>query len=304
MASSSVPDRNPHPPHLTSRLMTLKTSSPGGSNQRREKNFQEFILDTSSRESVISLENLKISFSSAELHPATWIVKCTLHQRIPFLWTTVVQIYPASGKPINNEFHISDGSSYFLIGLKVIRELEVRESLLLSSATALSEEINKLMTTCMVIDPIHLETEGIPIFLKRRILPMDYDNLCVKSGWNYKMRESVMSFTPLFGLHQTWHPWRKMASHRESVVIIEWPLIKCSKIISSQLQKQKTSLTAWSHPNFFSVIDLRNAFLQVPLDEASKQLLQYPHQMVSTDTASSHWVFRLLQLSSKKRWIK
>ncbi len=56
---------------------------------------------------------------------ATRIVKCAMHQRIPFLGTAKVPIYSALGKPINCEFHISEDSSYSLIGLKVIRELGV-----------------------------------------------------------------------------------------------------------------------------------------------------------------------------------
>ncbi len=100
-----------------------------------------------------------------------------MHQRIPFLGTAVVPIYSASGKPINCEFHVLEDSSYSLIGLKVIHELGVSVCLLLPSSTTSHEEINKLLTTCdnatggMTIDPIHLETEGNPIFLKRRILP-------------------------------------------------------------------------------------------------------------------------------------
>ncbi len=89
----------------------------------------------------------------------------------------MVPIFSTSSKPINCEFHNSEENSYSLIGLKVIRELGVSECLLLPSSTASSEEINKLLTICgnatggMAIDPIHLETEGDPIFLKRRILP-------------------------------------------------------------------------------------------------------------------------------------
>ncbi len=59
----------------------------------------------------------------------------------------------------------------------MIRELGVSVCLLLPSSTTSHEEINKLLTTCdnatggMTKDPIHLETEGNPIFFKRRILP-------------------------------------------------------------------------------------------------------------------------------------
>ncbi len=59
----------------------------------------------------------------------------------------------------------------------MIRELGVSVCLLLPSSTTSQEEINKLLTTCdnatggMTKDPIHLETKGDPIFLKRRILP-------------------------------------------------------------------------------------------------------------------------------------
>ncbi len=78
---------------------------------------------------------------------------------------------------MNCELHILEDSSYSLIVLKVIRELGVSVCLLLPSSSTSHEEINKLLTTCdnatggMTIDPIHLETEGDPIFLKRQILP-------------------------------------------------------------------------------------------------------------------------------------
>ncbi len=173
MASSSVPDWNPpfdKSSYDPENFITQWFKSTAGK-------YHEFILDTASRESVISLGNLKLFFPSAKLRPATRIVKCAMHQRIPFLGTAMIPIYSASGKPINCEFHISEDSSYSLIGLKVIRELGVSVCLLLPSSTTSHEEINKLLTTCdnatggMTIDPIHLEAEGDPIFLKRRILP-------------------------------------------------------------------------------------------------------------------------------------
>ncbi len=72
----------------------------------------------------------------------------------------------------------------------MIHELGASVCLLLPSSTASSEEINKLLTTCdnatggMAIDPVHLENEGDPIFLKRRILRMGYENPCViQKNW-------------------------------------------------------------------------------------------------------------------------
>ncbi len=56
----------------------------------------------------------------------------------------------------------------------MIHELGVSICHHLPSSTASSEESNKLLTTRdnatggMAIDPIHLETEGDPIFLKRK----------------------------------------------------------------------------------------------------------------------------------------
>ncbi len=90
----------------------------------------------------------------------------------------MVPIHSASRKPINCEFHISEDSSHFLIGLKVIRELGVGVCLLLllPSSTTSHEEINKLLTTCdnatggMTIDPLVLESEGEPISFNRRIV--------------------------------------------------------------------------------------------------------------------------------------
>ncbi len=173
VASSSVPDWNPpldKSSYDPENFITQWFKSTAGK-------YHEFILDTTSRESAISLVNLKVFFPSAKLRPATWMVKWPLHHRILFLRAGGVTICSASGKPINCDFHISDDSSYSLMGLKVIREVGVSKCLLLPSSDASAEEINKLLTSYdnatvgMAKDSIHLETEGNSIVLKMRILP-------------------------------------------------------------------------------------------------------------------------------------
>ncbi len=70
MASSSVPDWNPpfdKSPYDPDNFITRWVKSTPGK-------FHEFILDTASREYVISLGNLKLVFPSAKLRPATRIV--------------------------------------------------------------------------------------------------------------------------------------------------------------------------------------------------------------------------------------
>ncbi len=119
VASSSVPDWNP--PCDKSSYDPENVITPWF--KSTVEKYHEFILDTTSRESVISLGNLELFFPSAKPRPATRIVKCAMDQRIPFLGTAVIPVYSASGKPINCEFHISEESSYSLIGLKVICEL-------------------------------------------------------------------------------------------------------------------------------------------------------------------------------------
>ncbi len=200
-----------------------------------------------------------------------------MYQRIPFLGTAVIPIYSASGKPINCEFHISEDSSYSLIGLKVIRELGGSVCLLPSSTTS-HEEINKLLTTCdnaiggMTINPIHLETEGNPIFLKRRILPY---------GLREPMHKELMKLQNEGIIHAVnSSPWatpivtplkkdgvtpRICGDYRMTVNIVLKNYISTTEETEDLLNRLESS-------KVFSVIALRNAFLQVPLDEASKQL--------------------------------
>ncbi len=76
MASSSVPNKNPplgKSSYDPENFITQWFKSTAGK-------FHEFILDTASRESVISLGNLKLFFPSAKLRPATRIVKYALDQ--------------------------------------------------------------------------------------------------------------------------------------------------------------------------------------------------------------------------------
>ncbi len=234
--------------------MTLKTLSPSGFNQRLEKSpvysrlgIQRICHQPGKPEAVLSISKALSSHLNS-------LIRFSPMNPIPG-GSSGANIL-GDGKPINCEFHISESSSYSLIGLKVIRKLGVSVCLLLPSSTASSEEINKPLATCdnatggIAKDPIHLETEGDPNFLKRRIL-------------SYGLREPVRK--ELMKL-------QKMNKDGVTPIICGDYLMTVNKVFRNYISTTEDILNRFESSKVFSVIDLRNAFLQVPLDEASKQL--------------------------------
>ncbi len=201
-----------------------------------------------------------------------------MHQRIQFLGTAVVPIYSASGKPINCEFHISEDSSYSLIGLKVIHELGVSVCLLLPSSTTSHEEINKLLTTCdnatggMTIDPIYLEAEGDPIFFKGRILPYGLREPVHKELMKLQNEGTISAVNSSVWTTPIVTPLKKDGITPRICGDYRMTVNKVLKNYISTTEETEDLLNRLESSKVFSVIDLRNAFLQVPLDEASKQL--------------------------------
>ncbi len=98
----------------------------------------------------------------------------------------------------------------------------------------------------MAIDPTNLETEEDPIVLKRRILP---------NGLREPVHKELVKLL------------------NEGIINAVNPSLWASPIVTplkkDDVTPRKTGLES---SKISSVIDLLNAFLQVPLDEASKQL--------------------------------
>ena len=136
--------------------------------------FHSFILDTGSTESITSKEDLLSFCMHAKVEPTTSSITGVTGHKLPLIGTTTIGLKVDSGIFVNIPFLVSAyGPS--LLGLKALKLLNVQISLCTKlSAESLLRELVLKCSKCvgdMKIQPIHLEIEGDPIFLKRRSIP-------------------------------------------------------------------------------------------------------------------------------------
>ncbi len=129
----------------------------------------------------------------------------------------------------------------------------------------------------MTIDPIHLETEDDPIFLKRRILPYGLRESVHKALMKLQNEGIIHAGNSSLCAAPIVTPLKKDGVTLRICGDYRMTLNKVLQNNISTTEETEDLLNRLESSKVFSVIDLRNAFF--------------------------HLVFRLLQLSSKK-WMK
>ena len=234
-----------------------------------------FILDTGSIESLISEVNLRLFAPQAKLCNTHVCLKGITGHAVPVIGSTQLCISDDKGHHCICEFIVTKyGPS--ILGLKAMHKLEVSISLLTN--TTIQHELKRLIAQCssasggMKVTPINLEFEGDPVFLKRRIIPYGMRDLVEKSikdlcsrGILEKIDASHWATPIVTPLKADGHSVRICGDYR---LTLNPKLLKqtCSTVEPEDI------LNTLTGSKVFSKIDLKDAYLQLPLSSESSLL--------------------------------
>ena len=232
-------------------------------------------MDTGSRESIISKSNLCKFYPSYILHPSSVTVRGITGHSLSVLGQCTIPLFNDKHELLPCVFIVVE-SGPSILGLKSMESLHI--SLSFVTTHSVDEEIESLILKCfqatggMKIPPVKLEISGDPIFLKRRIIPYGLiepvkkvlDTL-VSSGTITPVDSSAWATPIVTPLKSDGKTPRVCGDYRltlnphllQHTCTTAEPEDVLNKLFGSQM---------------FSKIDLKNAYLQIPLDEESKFL--------------------------------
>ncbi|VDP70166.1 unnamed protein product, partial [Echinostoma caproni] len=230
-------------------------------------NSLHFILDAGSVESPISVHDLKLFAPDAKLQPSTVTINGITGHSLPVVGSCEISISDEHSKSVTCTFI---GPS--ILGLKAMQALNVNISLLTSIDT--ENESKDLIIKCskasggMKIPPVRLPVNGDPVFLKRRVISYGLrepvmnalNNLCI-----VKMSFSAWGTPIVTPLKSDGKTPRICGDYR---ITLNPRLLKrtCTTIEPEDILNKLTG------SKIFSEIDLKDAYLQIPLDEISSTL--------------------------------
>ncbi|CAH8674419.1 unnamed protein product [Schistosoma rodhaini] len=257
--------------------LSLSTTSKG--NVHIEKrlytsvgSFHDFIVDTGSIESIISFKNLKSLDPNVVVKPTEVSILGITGHRLPIRGCCELLIKNDNSSYIPCEFLVSE-TGLSILGLKNLKRLKVELSLLVSAenSDALLKDLIAMCAKCsggMKIQPIKLQVQGDPVFLKRRIIPYglpeavhkSLNDLCAK-GIIEPVQSSTWGTPIVTPLKSDGKTPRICGNY--------------SLTLNSRLLKQTcTTMEAEDILNrlhgskVFSKVDLKDAYLQIPFDQS------------------------------------
>ena len=233
-----------------------------------------FIVDTGSVESIISQTDL-VSFSpSAVVVPTTTIVKGITGHSLPVVGSCTLRLFIDHSHVVSCQFLVIN-SGPPILGLKAISALKISLSFVVETKDT---QVRNLILRCseatggMTIDKVHLEVSGDPIFMKRRVLPFGLrepvrkvlKSLCERgilcpvaaSKW------ATAIVTPL------------KADGMTPRICGDYRLTLNTRLLqrTCTTEEPEDVLQRLAGSVCFSKIDLQDAYLQIPLDDASSEL--------------------------------
>ncbi|CAH8821629.1 unnamed protein product [Trichobilharzia szidati] len=270
-------------PKLSDKMKSMSLSTFHNTQSHLVRNFTTssgkshcFIIDTGSTESIISKKDLLSLCKHAQVDPTTSSITGITGHKLPLIGATNICLKSDSGNFVNIPFLVSEYGPSLLV-LKALRLLNVEISL----CTELFDEslFRELVFQCskcvggMQIQPIHLEIEGDPIFLKRRLIPYglrdafkkELDKL-VEQGILMPVESSNWAtpiVTPL------------KADGKTPRICGDYRLTLNSRLLqqSCTTLESEDILYKLHGSKYFSKIDLKDAYLQIPLDEVINQMI-------------------------------
>jgi hypothetical protein len=235
----------------------------------------QFILDTGSPVNFMPvdvMEQLKLADRCHLVKTTRSIIGVSGH-KLPVLGKLSLPVH-VEDKRCSLEFLITKkGPS--VLGLDGLRRLNIAISLTCSNLH-LPLEVENLIVQCsqsrggIKIEPVHLEVVGEPVFLKARtmayglmdVVKKTLDDL-VTDGILEPVNCSAWATPIVIALKSNGQP-RICGDYKVTIN----PLLKKTACTTQEIEDMFTSLHG---STIFSKIDLTNAFLQVPLDDKSKE---------------------------------
>lgn len=233
-----------------------------------------FIVDTGSVESIIPQSDLNNFYPDAVITPTEVNIRGITGHSLPLIGSCMIPLTIPEGSTIECHFLVSS-SGPSIIGLKVLRSLRTRISLL----TSVNEcDLKQLVLKCsqatggMRIPKVQLEATGDPIFLKRRIIPFGLrepvrqalESMCEK-GILTPVESSNWATPIVIPLKADGITPRICGDYR---ITLNTRLLQRT----CTTEEPEDVLYRLSGSKIFSKIDLKDAYLQIPLDETSSNL--------------------------------
>ena len=237
-------------------------------------NKHSFIIDTGSIESFISIFDLTSLCSNYVLKPTSITVKGITGHALSIFGSCELSLTNSDNKSHNCTFLVTKhGPS--VIGLKSMKILQLTLAL---STSAMESSLKSLILQCsnftggMKITPIRLDISGHPIFMKRRVISLGLrepvkkvlDNLLAR-GILTPVDSSAWATPIVTPLKRDGQTPRICGDYR----------ITLNKVLlqtSCTTVEPEDILNEFYGSKFFSKIDLKDAYLQIPLNTTSSAL--------------------------------
>ncbi|CAH8468827.1 unnamed protein product [Schistosoma haematobium] len=238
--------------------------------------FHDFILDTGGIESIISFKNLKALDPNVVVRPTEVSILGITGHRLPIRGCCELLIRDDNFPYIPCEFLVSE-TGLSILSLKNLERLNVELSFLVREENS-DTLLKDLIATCakcsggMKIQPIKLQVQSDPVFLKRRIIPCGLreavhktlNDLCSKdiiepiqsSAWGTPIVTSLKSDGKTPGICGDYRLTLNSRLLKRTCTTVE------AEDILNRLHGSKV----------FSKVDLKDAYLQIPLDQSSSIL--------------------------------
>jgi transposase InsO family protein len=235
----------------------------------------DFIVDTGSVESLISKASLDMLYPNTKLEPTPITIRGITGHSMPILGACKLSLLAIDSETVVCDFIVTvKGPS--VLGLKALRSLKFSLSFL--SQIDNDKQIRSLIHHCslasggMKISPVHLEINCEPIFMKRRLISYGLrepvkkalQSLCDR-GILIPVEASQWATPIVTPLKQDGRTPRVCGDYR---VTLNPKLLQrsCTTV------EPEAILSRLHGSCIFSKIDLKDAYLQIPLDERSSQL--------------------------------
>ena len=232
-----------------------------------------FIVDTGSVESFIPINVVQQAIPCFKLRPTDTVVKGITGHTLPIMGKCEIPLTDSNGNSFTCDFLvIRSGPS--ILGLKSIKDLGITISLLSHTTVSIRDLILRCSKAVggMKIPPVKLEVDGEPVFVKRRVL-------------SYGLREPVKKV--LDSLVSA-HVLEPVSSSKWATPIVT-PLKSDGKTpricgdyrvtLNNRLRQQTCTteepediLSRFNGSCYFSRLDLKDAYLQIPLHADSREL--------------------------------
>jgi hypothetical protein len=238
-----------------------------------------FIIDTGSEESIIAESELRIFYPKYHLRPSNTIIRGVTGHELPLLGYCFIPIYRDNTGTVICKFLVTS-SGLPILGLTNLRLLKIKFSLAADSASRhdMEKRILNLLDECsrcsggMKIPEVNLEVSGDPVFCKRRILPYGLRESVKRELDSLVQNDILVPVSSSCWATPIVTPLKRDGCTPRICGDYRITLNKCLLQQSCTTLEPEDIMNRLSNSSFFSKIDLKNAFLQIPLDESSSCL--------------------------------